>query len=116
VAQALRRNPLPIVVPCHRVVGSSGSLTGYAGNKLGLKQRLLSIEHVPTRETRGDLTIAREAMYVRDPGGREYCLPSCGSLSSMSLARLVLFASRRQAETSGLAPCSACRPDVHPLP
>ena len=37
VAQALRWNPLPIVIPCHRVIGSSGALTGYAGKKLGLK-------------------------------------------------------------------------------
>jgi methylated-DNA-[protein]-cysteine S-methyltransferase len=38
------RNPLPIVVPCHRVVGSDGSLTGYAGG-LGQKQALLGLEH-----------------------------------------------------------------------
>src|SRR5919197_502865 len=49
VAQALRWNPLPIVVPCHRVVGTSGLLTGYAGDKLGLKQRLLSTEGVKLR-------------------------------------------------------------------
>ena len=33
VAQALRHNPLPIVVPCHRIVGSGGDLVGYAGNR-----------------------------------------------------------------------------------
>lgn len=32
VGQALRRNPIPIVVPCHRVIASDGSLGGYAGN------------------------------------------------------------------------------------
>lgn len=37
------RNPLPIVVPCHRVVGSDGSLTGYAGG-LGQKRALLNLE------------------------------------------------------------------------
>ncbi len=36
-------NPVPIVVPCHRVVGSNGTLTGYAGG-LALKQRLLALE------------------------------------------------------------------------
>ncbi|OGO27550.1 MAG: cysteine methyltransferase [Chloroflexi bacterium RBG_16_54_18] len=36
-------NPLPVVVPCHRVVGSDGSLTGYAGG-LHLKQALLDLE------------------------------------------------------------------------
>ena len=37
------RNPLPIVVPCHRVIGSGGNLTGYAGG-LDQKRALLSLE------------------------------------------------------------------------
>ena len=40
---ALNSNPIPIVVPCHRVVGSNGSLVGYAGG-LDTKRRLLAIE------------------------------------------------------------------------
>lgn len=40
---ATGRNPLSIVVPCHRVIGTSGSLTGYAGG-LERKTRLLEIE------------------------------------------------------------------------
>ncbi len=40
---ALNHNPIPIVVPCHRVVGSNGALVGYAGG-LDVKRRLLAIE------------------------------------------------------------------------
>lgn len=40
---ALNSNPIPIVVPCHRVVGSTGALVGYAGG-LEAKKRLLAIE------------------------------------------------------------------------
>jgi methylated-DNA-[protein]-cysteine S-methyltransferase len=36
-------NPLPIVVPCHRVIGSNGKLTGYGGG-LAIKQQLLALE------------------------------------------------------------------------
>ena len=43
VGGALNRNPVPIVVPCHRIVGASGSLVGYAGG-LERKQRLLALE------------------------------------------------------------------------
>nr|WP_251136553.1 MGMT family protein [Exiguobacterium sp. s122] len=43
VGQALNRNPLPVLFPCHRVIGSSGKLTGFAGG-LSEKQRLLEIE------------------------------------------------------------------------
>jgi len=43
VGGALARNPFPIIVPCHRVVASSGSLGGFGGG-LALKQRLLGQE------------------------------------------------------------------------
>jgi len=43
VGAANGRNPLPIVVPCHRVIGSNGSLTGFAGG-LPAKTRLLTLE------------------------------------------------------------------------
>lgn len=43
VGQALNRNPLPILFPCHRVIGSSGKLVGFAGG-LAEKQRLLEFE------------------------------------------------------------------------
>lgn len=115
VAQALRRNPLPIVVPCHRVVGGSGSLTGYAGNKLGLKERLLTLEGVPVVHTRRDPRIVRDTMYVVADHDPEYCVPTCGSLSTLPLWRLTLFASRDRAESAGLAPCTSCRPDLHPI-
>ena len=43
VGMANGRNPLPIVVPCHRVIGSSGKLTGFGGG-LPAKQLLLELE------------------------------------------------------------------------
>ena len=43
VGMVMNRNPIPIVLPCHRVVGSNGSLTGYAGG-LDVKERLLRLE------------------------------------------------------------------------
>lgn len=43
VGMANHRNPLPVLIPCHRVVGADGSLTGYAGG-LTIKRMLLAIE------------------------------------------------------------------------
>jgi methylated-DNA-[protein]-cysteine S-methyltransferase len=43
VGLANNRNPLPIVIPCHRVIGASGALTGYGGG-LHVKERLLALE------------------------------------------------------------------------
>ena len=47
IGQANRKNPLPIIIPCHRVIGKSGQLTGYSGSSaegLAIKQQLLTIE------------------------------------------------------------------------
>ncbi len=43
VGQCVGRNPISIIIPCHRVVGADGSLTGYAGG-LDRKRRLLELE------------------------------------------------------------------------
>lgn len=43
VGMACNKNPIPILIPCHRVIGASGSLTGFGGG-LDIKKRLLSIE------------------------------------------------------------------------
>lgn len=43
VGMACNRNPIPIMIPCHRVVGAGGVLTGYAGG-VELKQALLDLE------------------------------------------------------------------------
>ena len=43
VGTIMNRNPIPIVLPCHRVVGANGSLVGYAGG-LERKETLLKLE------------------------------------------------------------------------
>ena len=48
VGTVMNRNPLPIVLPCHRVVGANGALVGYAGG-LERKEQLLSLEGVGLR-------------------------------------------------------------------
>lgn len=45
VGMANSRNPLPIIIPCHRVIGSKGKLTGYTGG-LNIKIKLMQIEGV----------------------------------------------------------------------
>ncbi len=54
VGAANGANPLPVVVPCHRVIGSDGSLTGYAGG-LARKATLLRLEGVATQADQGSL-------------------------------------------------------------
>lgn len=50
VGQACGRNPVPLVVPCHRVVGSDGGLRGYSGGDgIETKRRLLEFERGTTQ-------------------------------------------------------------------
>jgi methylated-DNA-[protein]-cysteine S-methyltransferase len=56
VGAANGRNPISIIAPCHRVVGSNGSLTGFAGG-LAVKERLLALE-------RANVSVARSLAAV----------------------------------------------------
>jgi methylated-DNA-[protein]-cysteine S-methyltransferase len=46
VGQAIHCNPIAIIIPCHRVIGSDGTLTGYAAG-LDIKRELLKLENCP---------------------------------------------------------------------
>lgn len=119
VGAANARNPLSIIVPCHRVVGTSGSLTGYAGG-LEAKRRLLAHE---ARVAGGILDLDDDTCWTlaerRDPAadGRfvvgvrttgVYCRPTC---SGRPLRQNVFYL--RDAEAArryGLRACQRCEP------
>lgn len=44
IGQANKANKLPILIPCHRVIGKNKSMTGYAGTRTDIKEQLLSLE------------------------------------------------------------------------
>jgi O-6-methylguanine DNA methyltransferase len=73
--QAMRRNPLPLVIPCHRVVRSDGTIGGFGGGRR-MKRSLLELEGI--RVGCGDTTGSRRAW---DVGLRE------GHLTSSAKAR-----------------------------
>jgi len=52
IGAAVGRNPISIVVPCHRVIGASGALTGFAGG-IERKQALLDLEQAPSLRRAG---------------------------------------------------------------
>ncbi len=59
VGQANRSNPLPILIPCHRVIGKKGDLTGYALG-LEMKKKLLQLENPATYQPQINLFDAAE--------------------------------------------------------
>lgn len=52
VGQAVGKNPCLVLLPCHRVLGKNGTLTGFSAG-LDLKKRLLALEHIPYRSQTG---------------------------------------------------------------
>ncbi len=62
VGGAVAHNPISLIVPCHRVIGADGSLTGYAGG-IGRKEKLLALERgtAPARRACGSALKGQEA-------------------------------------------------------
>ena len=54
VGMANGKNPIPIIIPCHRVIGSNGNLTGYALG-LNIKSKLLALENPKAFAPQGTL-------------------------------------------------------------
>jgi O-6-methylguanine DNA methyltransferase len=106
---ALARNPIPLVIPCHRVVRSDGTIGGYAfGGRA--KHRLLEKEGA-----RPDVLRSLAAEGVRFLGNAErryFCYPTCGGLDHLIESNRVRFPSAHAALAAGYHPCEDCRPAV----
>ncbi len=98
VGTALGRNPVPILVPCHRVLRSDGGLGGYAFG-LDMKSRLLGLESsTPVLEGCTTTGIV--------------CRVGCSAGGRMRDDHRVVFATVADARSVGYRPCKVCRPAV----
>jgi len=110
VAQALRYNPLAIVVPCHRVIGQTGHVTGYAGG-LERKCTLLTCEGIPLLNRPTGVFINQGRMYVGWRKERAYCKPDCPGLVHLTPDDMLLMSSRAIAAQRDFVPCDMCHPE-----
>lgn len=115
VAQALRHNPVPIRIPCHRIIGSNGDLTGYGGDRVALKRDILAVEGIPVVESKTGFRVARQRLYTADRASRAFCRPGCRVAADRPAADRLLVASRDRAQEIGFTPCEVCRPDADSL-
>ncbi len=108
VGTALAHNPIPLVVPCHRVVRSDGTIGMYSLGGPENKRRILFAEGLDP-----------DAMEAAASAGERYlgsdtthivCLPSCQHARRITERHRVPFASLNQARAAGYRLCRRCRP------
>lgn len=106
---ALGRNPVPILIPCHRVVRSDGAPGNYGfGPALKvdlLRTELVNLDEVAALGRRGVHLVASATTGV-------FCHPSCAHARRITAAHRVELAGVTAARAAGFRPCRHCRPAV----
>lgn len=106
VGNALHNNPVPIYIPCHRVIASDGRIGGYVGGTVR-KLRLLRSEGFAVDS---DTVSISDTTVWGHRGTNMYCRPGCRTAAHGDRARIVFFANPEQAQQAGMRPCKICRP------
>lgn len=108
VGTALARNPIPFVIPCHRVVRTNGDLGNYSGGGVETKARILQYEGVDLPHLR-DLA-QRGLRFQGNSAEKFFCLPTCSSGKRTSAEHSIYFHTAEEALQAGFRPCNLCRP------
>jgi O-6-methylguanine DNA methyltransferase len=108
VGSTMARNPIPLIIPCHRVVRSDGFIGEYSLGGPHNKWELLTYEGLEPRRL---VELAEHHIRVQgDPATMIYCHPSCHRIRHSPQERVVDFASIDSARSAGMRPCELCRP------
>ena len=108
VGSAVARNPIPLIIPCHRVVRTDGHIGEYSLG--GPHNKVDLLEHEGARP--GELeSLAGHRVRVRGNASTGiYCHPSCSAIRRSKVSNVVDFRSGADAEGAGYRPCELCRP------
>jgi O-6-methylguanine DNA methyltransferase len=108
VGTALGHNPVPLIVPCHRVVRSDGTIGQYSLGGPGNKRTILAAEGLDPDALE---SAARTGVrYVGSDTTHIVCLPTCHAAKRITPAHRVPFRSLGRAAAAGYRPCRECRP------
>ncbi|HYK96176.1 MAG TPA: methylated-DNA--[protein]-cysteine S-methyltransferase [Candidatus Dormibacteraeota bacterium] len=108
VGTALAHNPVPLVVPCHRVVRSDGMIGQYSMGGPDAKRRVLASEGLDTRWLEAEAAAGKR--FTGSDTTHIVCLPTCRDARRVTARHRVAFPSLRAAEAAGYRPCKHCRP------
>ena len=110
VGTALANNPIPLLIPCHRVVRSDGTLGRYSLGSDENKRIALAAEGLNVAEVEALARVGTR--YVGSDTTHVYCYPSCHYARRISERHRVRFGSIAAAAEAGYRPCTDCRPAV----
>ncbi|GAA3956173.1 hypothetical protein GCM10023085_43450 [Actinomadura viridis] len=106
---ALGRNPVPLLVPCHRVTRSDGTLGQYVFGAAA-KERLLRAENVDLDQV---AAFARQGVrYLGSDTTGVVCFPTCADARRITPGHRHGFATLADARSQGYRPCLHCRPEL----
>jgi O-6-methylguanine DNA methyltransferase len=108
VGSALAGNPVPFVIPCHRVVRTDGHIGEYGAGGPQAKRAVLGAEGVDT--TVLERLASGGTRFTGSDTTHIYCFPSCRHARRTSPAHEVRFHSAEEARSAGYRPCRVCRP------
>ncbi|HEY4026762.1 MAG TPA: methylated-DNA--[protein]-cysteine S-methyltransferase [Candidatus Dormibacteraeota bacterium] len=108
VGTALGHNPIPVLIPCHRVVRSDGALGEYSMGGPRVKREILSREGVDASWL--EELAARGTRFVGSRTTHVFCLPTCRHARRIQVANRVPLRDETQAREAGFRPCTRCRP------
>ncbi len=108
VGNALARNPVPFVVPCHRVVRSDGRIGNYGAGGPTAKRALLEAEGLDTDELEN--LPAHNVRFIGSDTTQIFCYPSCRNARRIKDEHRVEFRSVEQTRRVGYRACKVCRP------
>ena len=108
VGTALGHNPVPLIVPCHRVVRSDGMIGQYSLGGPENKRTILTEEGADPDELE---SLARAGVrFFGSDTTHIYCMPTCRDARRVTERHLVHFSSAKAASAAGYRPCLHCRP------
>lgn len=108
VGTALAHNPVPLVVPCHRVVRSDGMIGQYSMGGPDAKRRILAAEGLDTRALEAEA--ASGIRYTGSDTTHIVCHITCRDARRVTARHRVNFPSLAAAASAGYRPCKHCRP------
>jgi O-6-methylguanine DNA methyltransferase len=107
VGSALGRNPVPVVIPCHRVVRSDGQPGDYVWGG-SVKRTILDVEGVDIAEL--ERLGAAGVHYTGSDTTHIFCVPTCKDARRTTPQHTVRFKSAKAAAAAGYRPCRHCEP------